>query len=155
MKTQRRGRAGARRLWLVRWQVRPAAGPAGGLRGVAAATIICVALSCLWPAHAEVALAPTREVASKCRVLAYKAYPVQRPGHVPGSGDRYTLFKGCLDKGGYVDETTLVPAPRPTPAPQLGAPPASQPATQSAMPPPELRFQVPAHMPPLGEMSIN
>jgi hypothetical protein len=93
---------------------------------VAARTILCAALwgaalTCAAPAQAEVPFAPTREVASKCRSLAYRAYPIQRPGHTAGSGARYALFKDCLDKDGFVEERTV------SPAPQLGPPPASQP----------------------------
>jgi hypothetical protein len=101
--------------------------------GIAARAIVCAALSSATLAYAgsaqaEVPVAPTREVASKCRSLAYRAYPNQRPGHTAGSGARYALFKDCIDKGGFVDEGKVSPASQPTsPAPQLGPPPASQP----------------------------
>lgn len=105
-------------------------------RGVAARAILCAALSgaafaYAVPARAELPFPPTRDVASKCRTLAYRAYPYQRPGHTQGSGARYALFKDCIDKGGFVDEGTVLPASRTMPpAPQLGRPPASQPPTQ-------------------------
>ncbi len=54
--------------------------------------------------------APTREVANVCRVLAYKAYPYQRPGSAKGSGARYEFFKDCVAKEGKID------VPRPAPA---------------------------------------
>lgn len=50
-----------------------------------------------------ISAAPTREVANACRVLAYKAYPAQRPGSVIGSGARYEFFKDCISKDGKVD----------------------------------------------------
>jgi hypothetical protein len=72
-------------------------------RGVAARAVLCAALSSAALAYtglaqAEVPFAPTRDVASKCRKLAYQAYPYQRPGHTQGSGARYALFKDCIDK---------------------------------------------------------
>ncbi len=67
-------------------------------RGVAARAVLCAALSNAALAYtglaqAEVPSAPTRDVASKCRKLAYQAYPYQRPGHTQGSGARYALFR--------------------------------------------------------------
>jgi len=126
MQSQGRGRAAAGRLWRV-GRARLAARSAGGRRGAAVLAILGAALWHLGPAQA--AAAPTREVAGKCRVLAYKVYPYERPGRSPGSGARYALFKDCVDKGGNIDETTLPPGPqhRPLPPPQLGPPPASQP----------------------------
>lgn len=85
------------------------------------AALSSAALTCAGPSKAEVPFAPTREVASKCRSLAYRAYPIQRPGHTAGSGARYALFKDCLDKGGFVEERTV------SPASQVGQPPADPP----------------------------
>jgi len=91
----------------------------GQTHGVAARVILYVALSgaalaYTWPAQAEVPFAPTRAVASKCRKLAYQAYPYQQPGHTQGSGARYALFKDCIDKAGFVDDGTVLPASRTT-----------------------------------------
>jgi hypothetical protein len=129
MRLQGRGGAVAKRLWRVR-----GAGPAGGLRRYAAPAILGAALCTIGPTDAAPQTAPTPAVAGKCRVLAYKVYPRERPGSAPGSGARYALFKDCIDKGGQVDETTLLPRP-PRPPPQLGPPPESQPPRQLELPP--------------------
>jgi hypothetical protein len=112
-----------------RQRVRPPARVAGR---AFALTILC-ALACLEPARAQW-FAPTHDIASKCRALAYNIYPNQRPGHTAGSGARYSLFKDCLAKGGNVDETTLLRAEPTTPPPQLGPPPETQPAREPAPP---------------------
>jgi hypothetical protein len=98
-------------------------------RGVAARAILCAALSGATLAYtglaqAEVPFAPTRDVANKCRQLAYHAYPRQQPGHTQGSGARYALFKDCIDKAGFVDEGTTLPASQaPTQQPTVPADP--------------------------------
>lgn len=91
------------------------------------------------PAHAELAPAPSREVASKCRALAYRVYPRERPGHAPGSGARYELFRDCVDRGGNIDPATS-PAMqfKPPPAPHLGPPPDTRPASSQTSPEPAL-----------------
>jgi len=127
MQLQGRGRAVARRLWRVR-----GARPAGGFRRYAASAILGAALCAIGLADAAPSIASTRAVANKCRVLAYKVYPRQRPGSAPGSGARYALFKDCVDRGGQIDETTLLPGP-----PQLGPPPESQPPRLPESPPPD------------------
>jgi hypothetical protein len=125
MQLQGCGRAVARRLSQVR-----GARPAGGFRRYAAPAILGAALCTIGLADAAPPIAPTRAVANKCRVLAYKVYPRQRPGSAPGSGARYALFKDCVDKGGQIDETTPQPGP-----PQLGPPPESQPPRLPESPP--------------------
>ena len=102
----------------------------------AAPAILSVALCSVGPAEAAPPTAPTPAVAGKCRVLAYKVYPRERPGSAPGSGARYALFKDCIEKGGQIDETTLLPRP-PRPPPQLGPPPESQPPGQPELPSPD------------------
>jgi hypothetical protein len=91
------------------------------------------------PAYAELAPAPSREVAGKCRALAYKAYPRERPGRSPGSGARYELFRDCVDRGGNIDPATSPAVQFKPPAPQLGPPantgPASSPAAPAPAPP--------------------
>jgi hypothetical protein len=120
------------------WRTRPSIAPHSRQSGVVVRAMVCAALAgavFAGPVVAQVLLAPSRAVASKCRALAYRAYPYQRPGHTAGSGARYALFKDCLDKDGFIDESTVLQASRPTPpAPQLGPPPATQPSRTPADP---------------------
>ena len=53
-----------------------------------------------------IAAAPAAEVAKKCMVYAYKAYPYKRPGSVRGSPDRQNYMRDCLARNGDVPVPT-------------------------------------------------
>jgi hypothetical protein len=68
-----------------------------------------------------------REVATKCRFLAFLIYPTTRPGAHSANAVRYALFKDCVDKGGDVTGRDVAPFMPPPPVQQASqpAPPAS------------------------------
>lgn len=80
---------------------------------IVVAAVVPVVLATAMPlaATAEPGAAPTAQVARLCMRYSYIAYPYQRPGSVPMSGDRQSYYKDCVAKEGNV------PAPEP-PAPK-------------------------------------
>lgn len=88
-----------------------------------ASHILFAGLIIAGPGLPQPASAITAELAKKCRAMALKVYPAQRPGLKTGNAQgQQDYFTKCVEKQGNMDETPA-PASVPAPAPDASAPP--------------------------------